>query len=253
MQQLGIDLVQIACGDPHHAAWDEKDEMPTVAKAAGFRMTSAMIGFPGEIYTTPDDIKRTGGFGDPDTREERLKILEWGVSRTQELGLTAVTLHAGFIPAIGDAGRSSFLETLGQASRIAEAKGVSLAFETGQETAQLLKQTLVDLQCRNVGVNFDPANMLLYGMGDPIKAVTILKDWIRSVHLKDAIDPPKAGVWGTEVDLGQGRVGIPRFLRALRNIGYDGPLCIEREFGNQPERFAGIKSAVEYLEALPEE
>src|ERR1041384_1089109 len=87
MKRLGIDTVQIACGDPHHAAWDEGDNMPAAAKAAGFRMTGAMLGFPGEDYTTPEHIKKTGGFGDPATRPERLKLLEWGLERTKALGL----------------------------------------------------------------------------------------------------------------------------------------------------------------------
>ena len=70
MDRLGTDVVQIACGDPHHAAWDEGDGLPAAAKGAGFRMTGAMLGFPGEDYTTPQTIQKTGGFGDPATRPE---------------------------------------------------------------------------------------------------------------------------------------------------------------------------------------
>jgi len=65
LDRLGIDLVQIACGDPVHASWDEGDRMPEAARAAGFRMAGAMLGFPGEDYTTPQTIKQTGGFGNP--------------------------------------------------------------------------------------------------------------------------------------------------------------------------------------------
>ena len=86
MDRLGIDVVQIACGDPHHASWDEGDAMPAAAKAAGFRMTGAMLGFPGEDYTTPQTIEKTGGFGDPATRPERLDRFKWGLDRARRAG-----------------------------------------------------------------------------------------------------------------------------------------------------------------------
>src|SRR5271154_1731385 len=87
LDRLGINTVQIACGDPHHAAWDEGDRMPEAARAAGFQMTGAMLGFPGEDYTTPQTIQKTGGFGDPKLRPERLKRLQWALERTKALGL----------------------------------------------------------------------------------------------------------------------------------------------------------------------
>ncbi|MBV9125045.1 MAG: sugar phosphate isomerase/epimerase, partial [Planctomycetes bacterium] len=77
--RLGIDVVQIACGDPHHAAWDEGDHFPAAARTAGFRMTGAMIGFAGEDYMTPQTIRRTGGFGNPAKRPERLERLQWAL------------------------------------------------------------------------------------------------------------------------------------------------------------------------------
>src|SRR5256886_2160335 len=116
LDRLGVDVVQIACGDPHHASWDEGDRMPAAAKAAGFRMSGSMLGFPGEDYTTPATIEKTGGFGDPATRPERLERFRWGLRRTKELGLADIMLHAGFIPAVGDPGRESFLDTLARVS-----------------------------------------------------------------------------------------------------------------------------------------
>ena len=86
MDRLGINTVQIACGDPHHAAWDEGEGMPTAARAARFQMTGAMLGFPGEDYTTPQTIQATGGFGNPATRAERLERLQWALERTRALG-----------------------------------------------------------------------------------------------------------------------------------------------------------------------
>jgi L-ribulose-5-phosphate 3-epimerase len=247
LDKLGIDVVQIACGDPHHASWDEGDAMPAAAKAAGFRMCGAMLGFPGEDYTTPQTIEKTGGFGDPATRPERLERFQWGLQRTRELGLSDLMLHAGFIPEVGDPGRQSFLDTLAQVADLAACAGVTVAFETGQETAALLRQTLDDLKSPNLKVNFDPANMLLYDKDDPLKAVELLAPDIRSVHVKDANRPTVPGTWGEEVPLGQGQTNTREFIRILKKVGYRGPLCIEREVGSQEERFRDIEHGVKFL------
>jgi sugar phosphate isomerase/epimerase len=247
LDRLGVNVVQIACGDPHHAAWDEGEGMPEAALAAGFDLTGAMLGFPGEDYASPETIRKTGGFGDPATRPERLERFAWALDRTRALGLADVMLHAGFLPELGDPDRKPFLDTLAEVSDMAKAKGVTVAFETGQETAELLRRTLDDLRCPNLKVNFDPANMLLYDKGDPIRAVETLGPDIRSVHVKDANRPTTPGQWGEEVPLGQGQVDIRRFVRTLIEVGYQGPLCIEREVGDQEQRFADIAHGIQFL------
>ncbi len=247
LDRLGVNVVQLACGDPHHAAWDEGDALPEAVHAADFQLTGAMLGFPGEDYTTPASIQKTGGFGDPKTRPERLERLEWALHRTRALGLTDLMLHAGFLPEPNDPDRRPFLDTLGQVSALAAAKGVTIAFETGQETADLLRRTLDDLKCPNLKVNFDPANMLLYDKGDPLRAVEVLGPDIRSVHVKDANRPRVPGEWGEEVPLGQGQVNIKAFVQALQKVGYQGALCIEREVGDQEARLLDLAHGVRHL------
>ncbi|HZT82905.1 MAG TPA: sugar phosphate isomerase/epimerase family protein [Gemmataceae bacterium] len=254
LDRLGIDVVQLACGDPHHASWDEGDAMPAAAKAAGFRMTGTMLGFPGEDYTSPATIQKTGGFGDPKLRPERLERFRWALQRTRDLGLSDLMLHAGFLPEPGSPDRKPFLDTLARVSDLAKSAGVTVAFETGQETADLLRRTLDDLRCPNLKVNFDPANMLLYDKGDPIRAVEILGPDIRSVHVKDANRPTVPGQWGEEVPLGKGQANIKKFVQTLKKVGYRGPLCIEREVGDQEQRFADIAHGIRYLrECLAEQ
>jgi sugar phosphate isomerase/epimerase len=247
MGKLGTDVVQIACGDPHHAAWDEGDKMPEAARAAGFRMTGTMLGFPGEDYTTQQTIKKTGGFGDPATRPERLERLKWALERTKTLGLSDMMLHAGFLPEPGEPERKPFLDTLSKVGQLAKEKGITIAFETGQETADLLKLTLDELKAPNLRVNFDPANMLLYEKGDPIRAVEILGPYIRSVHVKDAVMTKVPGTWGDEVPLGKGQANIKKFIQTLKKVGYQGALCIEREVGDQEQRVADIAHGIRYL------
>ncbi len=218
-----MNLAQIACGDPHHASWREGDDMPAAALASGLQFSGAMLGFPGEDYSSPAAIKATGGFGPIELRAERLERLAWALERTLELRLSDLTLHAGFLPEPGDPSRKPFLDVLGKAGEMAAEKGVTLAFETGQEPAELLRLTLDDLQCPNLKINFDPANMLLYNMGDPIKAVETLAPDVKSVHAKDAFRPKVKGDWGREVPLGEGEVNIPLWVEALSKAGYRGP------------------------------
>jgi len=250
LDELGVNTIQIACGDPHHASWAEGDGMPAAARAAGFDMTAAMLGFPGEDYTTPQTIQQTGGFGDPALRAERMERLKWGLGRCKELGLDLLTLHGGFIPEPGSPDRTAFLDTLGRAAALAAEQGIRLGLETGQETADLLRRTLDDLRCPNLKVNFDPANMLLYDMGDPIRAVEILGPDISSVHCKDANRPTTPGAWGEEVPLGEGQVGMGAFIAALKRVGYTGPLVIEREVGNQQQRLADCAHGLQVLREI---
>jgi len=251
LKELQISVTHLALGDPHHASWVEDD--PTFIRAvqqASFTCSAAMLAFPGEDYTTPDTIKRTGGFADPALRPARLELVKWGAQKAKALGLTIMSVHAGFLPEKGDPTRKGFLDCLGQAVEIAAAEGVVLAFETGQEEAALLRATLDDLKHPNAKVNFDPANMLLYNKGNPIEAVRILGKDIVHVHAKDAKVPLKPGTWGEEVPLGQGQVGMEAFLRVLDEVGYHGTLAIEREVGTQKERIRDVKRGIEVLTNL---
>ena len=250
LAELGVNGTQIACGDPHHAAWDEGDAMPEAALDADFVMSGTMLGFPGEDYTTPETIKHSGGFGPAGLRPERLERLRWALGRTKALGLSDLMLHAGFIPGPSDPDRAEFLGTLAEAGRMAAEQGIILAFETGQEPAELLRKTLDELDSPNLKVNFDPANVLLYDMGDPIAAATLLGPDIRSVHLKDARRPTTPGHWGEEVPLGQGEVDFRRFFEVLDAAGYDGPLMIEREVGDQASRLRDIAFGLDFVRGL---
>ena len=122
-----------------------------------------------------------------------------------------------------------------------------LLLETGQESAKDLRHFLETLDHPSVGVNFDPANMILYDKGDPIEAVRVLSPWIRHLHVKDAIRTKQPGTWGAEVPWGDGQVGVERFLDVLDEVGFDGAMAIEREAGDN--RFGDIKLAIERLTA----
>jgi sugar phosphate isomerase/epimerase len=143
-------------------------------------------------------------------------------------------MHAGFIDYTRPQYAKSFHTRFRELVRAAEDKGVVLLTETGQESAMELRRFLEELDSEAVGVNFDPANMILYNKGNPIEAVRLLGPWIKHVHIKDAIYTKKPGTWGQEVPWGDGAVGAELFLRTLKEVHYDGVLSIEREQGDDP-------------------
>jgi len=250
VSEVGAEVVQIGLGDPNHGSWSEGEAFLDALRASGLRLSATMIGFPGEDYTSPATIRRTGGFGDPALRAERLGVFRRAVDQTAELGLEMVLAHAGFIPEADGPERSSFLDCLGEAAQYAASKRVVFTMETGQETADLLRRTLDELRAPSLRVNFDPANMLLYDMGDPIRAIEVLGPDIRHIHAKDARPPKSRGSWGEEVPLGDGDVGMERFVAALDRVGYRGPLVVEREVGDQASRVRDIRAGLALLRGL---
>ncbi|MBN1441483.1 MAG: sugar phosphate isomerase/epimerase [Planctomycetes bacterium] len=249
-EEVGAGVVQIGLGDPTHGTWKEGADLIRALLDSPLELTAAMIGFPGEDYTSPLTIRKTGGFGDPAVRQARQKIFEQAARQTAELGLEILCSHAGFIPEPESPERESFLECIRDVARSAARHGVIFAMETGQETAALLKRTLQDLSEPNLKVNFDPANMILYDMGHPIDAVRVLGPDIVHVHVKDAHPPKSPGEWGEEVPLGEGDVNIEAFVRVLEDVGYRGPLVVEREVGDQRQRVADIRGGIDLLRRL---
>ena len=250
MKEVGAATTQVALGDPNHATWKEGSSFVEALKQSHLDVTGTMIGYPGEDYATPQSIRRTGGFGDPNLRRERLEIFKRAVDMTAELGSKILLSHAGFIPEPESPERGSFLDCLYEAAEHAEKRGITFAMETGQETAELLRRTLDELAMPSLKVNFDPANMILYDMGNPIHAVEVLGADIVHVHVKDARPPSKKGSWGEEVPLGDGKVGMAEFLEALAAIDYSGPLVVEREVGNQAQRIEDIRNGIQLLRKL---
>jgi sugar phosphate isomerase/epimerase len=218
-------------------------------RAGGLSLTAGMIAFPGEDYSTIARIRLTGGFAPDDSWPSRRQLTLQAGKLAQELGLTILTTHAGFIP---PSNHADYPKMLGRVAEVAAALaelGVTLAMETGQETASELLHFLNDLPKRNVAVNFDPANMILYGAGNPIDAIHTLDRHIRHVHVKDAIASARPGLdWGRPAPVGSGQVDFEQFLLALREVGYTGPLAIERESGKR--RLEDVRTAIETLRKI---
>jgi sugar phosphate isomerase/epimerase len=246
--ELGLSHIQLALGGLLHLDRAARDAELSPLRQAGVTITAGMMGFAGEDYSTIAAIRRTGGLVPDDQWERRRDLMHQAGKVSVEMGLPRLSTHIGFIPRSSQPAYKTMVQRVVEVARPMADAGVDLVLETGQETASELLQFLNDLPVRNVHANFDPANMILYGAGDPIEAIGILGRHIGHVHVKDAILSDAPGQeWGREVPFGTGQVGARRFLAALKAAGYTGPLIIEREAGEH--RLGDVAAAVAALRA----
>lgn len=214
-------------------------------RGQGCDITATMLDFPQEDYSTLEAIRVTGGIVPDRYWETNRKMTFDAVDITAQLGVKYLTLHFGFLD-LNDlaAARKLYDRAKVLADRAAQ-KNIQLLMETGQETADQLRQFLEELNHPALAVNFDPANMILYNKGNPIQAVQTLAPWIKHVHIKDAIKTKVPGTWGLEVPWGAGQVDQTKFFNALKQINFEGALAVEREAGNN--RFGDIRTAIDAL------
>jgi L-ribulose-5-phosphate 3-epimerase len=248
LQEIGIPRLQLAL-DPVRAERDVWGNIAAQCASAGVTIASGMFGTVGEDYSTMESIRRTGGIVPDATWDENRANIQQVADIASTMNLKLVTFHAGFLPHDpGDPGYGKLLERLRAVADIFAAKQIDLGLETGQETATALDEFLVRLDRKNVGVNFDPANMILYDKGDPIEALRKLGPWLKQCHIKDARKTAQAGTWGEEVTAGTGEVDWRAFFRTLTDVNFRGDLAIEREAGDQ--RIPDIKAARDFVLSL---
>jgi len=216
----------------------------------GVRITALICGFEGESYRDIATIKRTVGLFDHSTQEKRIrKVLSYS-DFAKKLEIKVLQSHIGFIPEGRDnLGYKELIEGIRKIADYCKENEQSFALETGQETAVTLNRFIKDVDRSNLRVNFDPANMLLYDRGDPLQALNILGKYVIGVHCKDGKRPERKGELGKEYPLGEGDVGIEDFINKLKEIGYIGPLTIEREISGE-EQIKDVLKAKKLLEKL---
>lgn len=251
--ELGIPTIQLHAPHRDTRTPDNAKRFLEKLSSLGIQLTCVFGGFEGESYADIPTVERTVGLVPTVTRDARLREMMEISDFTKLLGCPVVGLHLGFVP--HDVQSDAYRQVVGVAGQLcdhAKNNGQSVHLETGQETADALLRFIADTGRDNLFINFDPANMILYGTGQPIEALRKVGKYVRSVHCKDALWSDQPGVtWGAEVPLGQGQVNIETYLRTLSEIGYCGPLTIEREIPQEPERQkAEISHACQLLTRL---
>ena len=231
----GIDLAltPFVAPDGRHGV-EEGEEALAFAKAqfasGAWRLFATMISFPQEDYSTLDTIRKTGGVVPDDCWPRNREIAAAAAELSGTLGAPYMLFHAGFLDESNPAAYAAYVERVSFVRDACAKAGVQLILESGQETAEDLAHFLRDVP--GLYVNFDPANMILYGKGRPMEALETLVPWIRKIHVKDADATAVPGTWGTERPWGEGQVGGAAFIDALNGLGFTGNLTIEREGGD---------------------
>ena len=245
--KLGLGLIHLGFWDDSFA---DTDRIIKLIEANGLEVSATCLGHQDEDYSTIQKIAQTGGYKPDHTWEERFAKTKAFADFTAAIGVKWFATHIGFVPHDeSDPQHAVMVDRLKQVCDVLGERGLTLVMETGQESAESLMAFIAAVGRDNIRVNFDPANMILYGVGDPVEAVGILGDRIVHCHMKDARPSSRPGQeWGQEVVLGTGEADIPRVVSKLRAIGYQGPLVIEREAGDN--RVADITEGINLLKSL---
>jgi len=243
---VNLALVPFISNDRYHGGTESPETwrwIKSKVERGDIVVMSTMVSTVGEDYTTLETIRKTGGIVPDAHWAENQVIVERGAQLTAELKCRYLLTHAGFLDHADPKAYAKYLDRVTWMRDTCMKYGVFLILETGQESADELAEFLPKVP--GVFVNFDPANMILYGKGVPREALRKLAPWIKQIHVKDAVGTKVPGTWGTEVPWGEGEVGGKDFIRDLAALGFSGNFVVEREAGD--DRVADIERAVRSL------
>jgi sugar phosphate isomerase/epimerase len=250
VRQLGATTVHLHAPHRDQRTPENAQRLAQEVAASGIAITVVFVGFEDDDYTTVERVEESVGLVPQHTREERVRQTLEIADFAHALGVAAIGMHLGALP--GSPQAAQFLPIVKATRAVCDhcaRNNQSFHLETGQETAAELLSFLQAVDRPNLAVNFDPANMILYGAGDPLEAMGLLGPYIRSVHCKDArYDREPGQPWYEDAPLGQGDVDIEAFLRCLHALGYTGALTIEREYS--PDQTGDIEAALNLLRDL---
>lgn len=254
LKSMGMESCQLVC-------WDRKllcEKTVLLVKAAAKRtevdITAFWCGWEGPKTWDFYDGQLTLGLVPQTFRFERMKMLEEGIDFAHMLHIKDVVTHVGYMPENPyDADYAGILACLKALVRRCGERGQNFLFETGQETPVTLKRVIQDIEkgtgLKNVGINLDPANLIMYGKGNPVDALEVFGEYVMGVHGKDGRYPTDGYRLGEETPLGEGSVNYPAFVSRLREIGYKGDITIEREISGREQK-RDIETAKKLLEGL---
>lgn len=214
------------------------------------RPVSVFLSFPAQRFTSDG-----GGFGltPPQPRAGRIVSACRQMLWAGKYHIKLITCHVGKMPASDGNEYEQLIDDLRQLARFANENDQRFLFETGPESAAELQKTFDDIGMDNVGVNFDPANLLIYNQDDPADFLKLLADRVAVVHCKDARRPEKAGEMGKETPLSKGDTRFAALMAQLVGGGFRGPLIIERELPLGPEQQRDVAEAIGWLKQLRQE
>lgn len=248
--EFGLNACQLVSWNPKTWAGTDPKALRRKADKAGVSVAACWVGYPGPAVWDFIQGPFTLGLVPPEFRKIRLDALKIGADFAAAFGAPAIITHCGFIPdaCAGAAYRETLVAIYEIAAYCADKK-IGFWFETGQETPITLLRVIEDLGIPGVGINLDPANLILYGMGNPVDSLDVFGKYVRCIHAKDGVYPTNGRQLGHETKVGDGKVNFPVLAKKLAELGFTGDYIIEREISGDQQK-KDIAVTVNYLRKL---
>lgn len=247
--EFGLRCCQVVSWDMSLCRLELAKKSKKAAADAGVRVSAFWAGVPGPAAWNFTQGPVTLGLVPPEFRWARIEALKRWADFAAELGAPAIVTHCGFLPEnLTDPEYMPVVVAIRDVAAHCKKLGLGFWFETGQETPVTLLRYIDEVGLDNLGINLDPANLLMYGRGNPIDALDVFGKHVRCVHAKDGLSPTDGKHLGREVRVGTGAVRFPEFVRKLHEVGFGGDLVIEREIHGEQQR-VDIAKTVEDLRA----
>lgn len=249
-ETFGVRLVEINCWDASLFTDEMAARLRAESGALGIKITALWAGWPGPKVWDFAQGPTTLGIVPEEFRAERVRALIAAAHFAHAAGLPAIITHLGFIPEnASDPAFAGVVDAVREVALVLQQHGMEFWFETGQETPVTMLRLIDAVGTGNLGINLDPANLILYGKANPVDALDVFGKYVRSVHGKDGLYPTDPYHLGQEVKIGAGKVNFPALVRRLEEVGYRGPVIIEREISGE-QQTVDMREAVRYLGEL---
>ena len=250
VHELGIEYCQLGCWNHSILTPELAEEVKAACEKYGVKISTVWVGWSGPTAWNFTEGPITLGIVPVEYRYDRCKELMHGSDFAKMLGVDQIATHMGFLPENPtDPQYAPVVAAIKMVARHCKANGQKLLFETGQETPVTILRVIEDSGCDNLGVNLDPANLIMYGKANPVDALDVIGKYVYDVHGKDGKYPTCGKQLGPETPIGEGAVNFPTFIGKLKALGYDGTITIEREISGEEQK-RDILKAKEILEGL---
>ena len=250
VSENGFACCQLCCWDAKLFTVETADLVNECCKKYNVKVTTFWCGWSGPAVWDFYEGPLTLGLVPTEYRWMRIKELMKGADFAKKIGVVNVATHLGFIPETPNTAEyTSLVCAVRTLAQYIKENGQYFLLETGQETPVTMRRLIEDVGTGNMGVNFDSANLILYGKANPLDALDVFGEYVREMHAKDGCYPTDGKNLGKETPIGQGKVDFPKIIKKLKDIGYTGAVTIEREISGE-EQLKDIIAAKKYLEGL---
>jgi len=250
VKEMGFDCVQFSNWSDENETDENAQLVLSLCEKYGIKITAYWRGWEGPSVWNFLEGPATLGLVPAAYRAIRVRNLKKGSDFAKKIGVNAVVTHVGFLPENPNTTEyRDLIPVLRDVAQYCKNNGQNFLFETGQETPITLKRTIEEIGTGNVGINLDAANLILYGKGNPVDALSVFGEYVMNLHAKDGKYPTSGNHLGEETPIGEGDVDFPKFIAKLKEIGYDGDITIEREISGE-QQIKDIIASKAYLESL---